>query len=119
MTSFSAEYIEICKQLPQHEFEVGDWYYFHRDSFPKPKMVENLERLEFVYDGLKRAGTWLPHSIQSWMEMKEWDPNWYVIHSHGTTLWTIYEYWEKNPKVIVYDYDPLMACAKAFRKVNK
>ena len=119
---FSEEYIEICRKLPPHEFEVGDWAYWEDiqsgivvicqiiDDEDGPWLVGDIDGDSYgkYPDELT---CWLPHRESDWMKMKGWG-NW-TIELNGS-IFVVAE--QLAPGVIASSLNPLMACAKAWEK---
>ncbi len=130
--NFSLEYIAICRKLPHHEFEEGDYLLF--SDHPDPCIVVELQ---FEGKGVRfvslsrpvmisavqspRVCVWLPHRESDWMKMDGWG---YMPMLGKENLpgvkpgyrICLFEWTPDGMEPIDGENDPLLACAKAWEK---
>jgi len=128
--NFSNEYIEICRKLSPHEFEVYDYGFHYGEDKLGIGIITHIDH-EIVIDGKRIPAVvlktlddkplhtvsheifWLPHRESDWMKMEGWSGGWCFSFDGD---WQIYDV-DEQP---ILDDDsisnPLLACAKAWEK---
>lgn len=123
LMNFPPEYIAICRKLPPHEFEVGDWVIdgkFTEQAKPELIYKDNID-WSFWEEG---RFIWLPHRESDWMKMEGWNTdrepeqwgspwNLSVHHVKSGFRWRVDG---ASGLHIGWGTDPLLACAKAWEK---
>ena len=126
------EYIDICRKLPHHIFERGDYVHWFTGTEWATDLIIGFDlslQPSIYWDGrIQAVGqtdpdangpmVWLPHRESQWMQMKGWKSGWKFQKLFDTGpgkphVNVTYVVWLKDTSLAA-ESDPLMACAKAW-----